>query len=65
MKKPTKKAVAKHRAIWQKVAKKNNWQIKKIFVHLWIDEKGKIIDSASHLELTEDIIELTKTKGGK
>lgn len=46
-----------HRKFWADVAKSRGWYAEPFYIQVWIDASGAIIDSVSHRELTEDIID--------
>jgi len=43
-----------HRAFWTGIAVKNKWPVTEMFVVIYRNTNGKIVDSVSHLGLTED-----------
>ena len=52
-----KKDFKKHKELWIKIAKENNWYKKNFKIQIWIDLKTcKIIDSVSFIGLKENIV---------
>ena len=48
-----------HRAHWLGIAIQNNWDINEMFIIIYRNEQGEIVDTLSHLGLTEDIEMIT------
>ncbi len=50
----SKKEIESHRELWANVAKKNGWYKEPFYIQMWIDKKGNIMDSVSHIKLRSD-----------
>lgn len=48
--------IEKHRKFWANVTRKNNWYTEPFYMQIWVDKHGDIVDSVSHIGLTEDIV---------
>ena len=48
--------IENQRKFWAKIARANNWYVEPFFVQVWVNESGDIVDSVSHIGLTEDIV---------
>ena len=46
----------KHKEQWSNVAKENGWYSEPFYIQVWVDSKGKIVDSVSNPHLKRDYI---------
>lgn len=54
--KGTKEQIERHRRFWAQVAEQHDWYTEPFYVQVWLDDKGDVTDSVSHVGMTSDII---------
>jgi hypothetical protein len=46
-----------HREYWAEIARSNGWYFEPFYIHVWVDDKGEIVDSVSYRGLDRDIVD--------
>ncbi|OGL23562.1 hypothetical protein A2791_01835 [Candidatus Saccharibacteria bacterium RIFCSPHIGHO2_01_FULL_46_30] len=54
--KETKEQIERHRRFWVQVAEQYDWYTEPFYIQVWLDDKGDVADSVSHIGMTSDII---------
>lgn len=44
-----------HRKSWEEIAKKNGWHSDPFYIVVWVNKIGRICDSVSFRDMTEDV----------
>ena len=55
--------IEKHRDIWRAIARENGWESDLMYVQVWVNSQGDIVDSVSFRGMTNDIVVLVESDG--